>query len=138
MFPSCKTFIRLCVVVPFLVKKSLTCSGLLVKWIDILFLTHISCKADTSARNQRSRVSLLVLIVSWSRWLFVSAVTKIIWIFSMSAIKFAMENGVSHPSISAKASAARVDLVTRLNLAEFQAIGAELENLSHKNSMYLP
>ena len=138
MFPSCKTFIRLCVEAPFLVKKSLTCSCLLIQWIDILFLTHISRKADTSARNQRSRVSLLVLIVSWSSWLFVSAVSKIVWICSMSVFKFAMKNIVSHPSVSAKASAASVDLVTRLSLVEFQAIGAELENLSHKNSMYLP
>ena len=69
--------------------------------------------------------------------MFVSAVTKIVWICSMSVFKFAMKNIVSHPSVSAKASAASVDLVTRLSLVEFQAIGAELENLSHKNSMYL-
>ena len=56
----------------------------------------------------------------------------------MSVIKFAMKNTVSHPSVSAKVSAARVGLVTRLSLIEFQAIGAELENLSHKNTMYPP
>ena len=49
-----------------------------------------------------------------------------------------MTNAVSHLSISAKVSAARVDLVPRLSLVEFQAIGVELENLSHKNTMYPP
>ena len=34
----------------------------------------------------------------------------------MSVIKFIMKNAVSHPSVSAKVFAARVDLVTRLNL----------------------
>ena len=56
----------------------------------------------------------------------------------MSVIKFAMMNAVSHPSVSAKVSAGRVGLVTRLSLIEFQAIGAELENLSHKILCTLP
>ena len=49
-----------------------------------------------------------------------------------------MKNAVSHPSISAKVSAARLDLVTCLNLAECQALGSELENLLHKNAIYPP
>ena len=49
-----------------------------------------------------------------------------------------MKGAVSHLSISAKVSKAKVDLVTRLSLVEFQAIGAELENLLHKNTMYPP
>ena len=56
----------------------------------------------------------------------------------MSVIKFAMKNAVSHLSISATVSAARVDLVAHLSLAEFQAIGAELENLLLKDTMYPP
>ena len=49
-----------------------------------------------------------------------------------------MKDAVLHLSISAKVSADRVDLVTGLSLVEFQTIGAELENLLHKNSMYPP
>ena len=49
-----------------------------------------------------------------------------------------MKNAVSHPSVSAKVSAARLDLVTCLNLAEYQALGSELENLLHKNAIYPP
>ena len=56
----------------------------------------------------------------------------------MSVIKFAMKNAVSHPSVSAKVSSARVDLVTHLSLVEFEAIGAELENLLYKNTMCPP
>ena len=67
-----------------------------------------------------------------------SAVTEIVWICSMSVIKFAMKNAVSHLSISAKVYAAKVGLVTHLSLVEFQAIGAELENLLHKSTMYPP
>ena len=81
---------------------------------------------------------MLVLIVLWSYSLSVSAVTEIVWICSMSVIKFAMKDVVLHLSVSAKVSADRVDLVTGLSLAEFQTIGAELENLSHKNCMYPP
>ena len=67
-----------------------------------------------------------------------SDVTEIVWICSMSVIKFVMRNAVSHPSVSAKVFAARVDLVTCLNLVKLQAIGIELDNLSHKNTMYPP
>ena len=49
-----------------------------------------------------------------------------------------MKGAVSHLSVSAEVSIAKVDLVTRLSLVEFQAIGAELENLLHKNTMYPP
>ena len=56
----------------------------------------------------------------------------------MSVIKFVMRNAVSHPSVIAKVFAARVDLVTCLNLVKLQAIGIELDNLSHKNTMYPP
>ena len=49
-----------------------------------------------------------------------------------------MKNAVSHPSISAKVSAARLDLATCLSLIESQAIGADLENLFHKNTMSPP
>ena len=49
-----------------------------------------------------------------------------------------MKNAVSHPSVSAKVSAARLDLVTCLNLVECQALGSELENLLHKNAIYPP
>ena len=87
--------------------------------------------------NRRYRVGLLVLIVSWSDLLSVSAVTEIVWIFSMSVIKFAI-SAVPRLSISAKVTAARVDLVTCLSLVELQAIGAEFENLLHKNTMYPP
>ena len=54
----------------------------------------------------------------------------------MSVIKFGMKNAVSHLSVNAKVSVARVDLVTRLSLVEFQAIGAELEHMSYKNTIY--
>ena len=67
-----------------------------------------------------------------------SAVTEIVRICSMSVIKFAKKNAVSHQSVSASVSAARVDLVRGLSLVKFQAIGAELENFSHKNTMNLP
>ena len=45
IFPSCKSFIRLCVEAPFLVRTSLSCSCLLIQWIDISFLPRISRKA---------------------------------------------------------------------------------------------
>ena len=106
--------------------------------MDISFLPHIPCKADTSMHNWWLRVSLLLLIVSWSDWLSVSTVTEIVGICIMSVIKFALKNAVSQLSVSAKVSAARVDLVKRLSLVEFQAIGAELENLLPKNTMYPP
>ena len=128
----------MCVEAPFLVRTSLSCSSLLIPWMDISFLQHISHKADTLMRNWWSRVSLLVLIVLWSYSLSVSAVTEIVWICSMSVIKFAMKDVVLHLSVSAKVSADRVDLVTGLSLVEFQTTGAELENLSHKNCMYPP
>ena len=80
---------------------------------------------------------MLVLIVLWSYSLSVSAVTEIVWICSMSVIKFAI-SAVSRLSVSAKVNAARVDLVTCLSLVELQTIGAEFENLLHKNTMYPP
>ena len=138
IFPSCKTFTRLCVESPFFVRTLLICSYLLAQWMDILFLPHISRNADTSTCSRWSRVSLLVLLVLWSYWLSMSAVTEIVWVCSMSVTKFAIKNAVSHLSVSAKVSAARVDLVTCFSLVKFEAIDAELENFFHKNTMYPP
>ena len=68
----------------------------------------------------------------------VSAVTEIDWICSMSVVKFTMKNAVSNLSVSAKVSVAKVDLATCLKLVKFQAMGAELESMWHKNTIYPP
>ena len=129
IFP-CKTFIRRCVETPFLVRKSLSCS-LSNEWIFRFCHTLL---VKLILQRVINGWELVCYLWSYHR----VAVTEIVWICSMSVIKFAMKNSVSHPSVSAKVSAGRVGLVTHLSLIEFQAIGAELENLSHKNTMYPP
>ena len=49
-----------------------------------------------------------------------------------------MKGAVSHLSVSAEVSIAKVDLVTRLSLVEFQAIGAELKICCIKILCILP